>query len=288
MTRRFQRGRMPMLALGALLSSVPALSANETLPTVEVRGSREEVRREVQTFVGSITRMDGELVGRWRSFVCPMIVGVSEPQGEFIRQHIIDVYDSVRKKKRKSDEPCAPNLFVIISDEADQVIADWKERDPGMFRWKERDGVTRSKGPGAVQTWHNATEVASGMDPLIENPNAPPAVLTSGSPRIVSPVSEALTAVVVLVDSRATGKVTLAQLTDYIAMVSLAQLDLTVNLSGIDSILRLFAQPRPDVPPEGLTEWDYAFLRALYRISYEPKHQRRDIRARMVRELAPR
>ena len=101
-------------------------------------------------------------------------------------------------------------------------------------------------------------------------------------------MAEGITAVVVLVDARATGKVTLAQLTDYIAMVSLAQLDLTVDLGGINSILRLFAQPPPEVPPVALTEWDYAFLHALYRTSYEPVHQRRDIRARMVRELAPR
>ena len=59
----------------------------------------------------------------------------------------------------------------------------------------------------------------------------PPRVkLSAGSPRIVSPVAEGITAVVVLVDARATDKVTLAQLTDYIAMVSLAQLDLTADL----------------------------------------------------------
>lgn len=277
-----------MIALAALVCASPVLSANDPLETVEVQGSREAVRREVQSFVGSITRMDGELVGRWHSFVCPMVVGVTEPQAEFIRLQIIEVFDTVRKQKRKPGKPCDPNLFVIISDEADLVVADWKERDPGMFRWKERDGVSRSKGPRAVQSWHNATEVPSGMDPLIERSNAPPAVKTSGSPRIVSPVSEALTAVVVLVDSRSTGKVTLAQLTDYIAMVSLSQLDLTASLGSIDSILQLFAQSPPEAPPAGLTEWDYAFLRALYRISYEPLHQRRDIRARMVRELAPR
>ena len=44
----------------------------------------------------------------------------------------------------------------------------------------------------------------------------------------------------------------------------------------------------PDVPPVALTEWDFAFLNALYRASYSPMHQQRDLRARMVRELAPR
>ena len=93
---------------------------------------------------------------------------------------------------------------------------------------------------------------------------------------------------VVLVDARATGKVTLAQLADYISVVSLSQIDLSADLGGVDSILQLFSQPPADVPPAGLTEWDYAFLNGLYRASYSPKDQQRDIEARMVRELAPR
>ena len=257
------------------------------METVEVHGSRAQVRREVQTFVAGITRMDGVLVGRWEKVVCPLVVGVSEPQADFIRQRIIEVDDSVRKKPRKAGQPCPPNVFVIISDEAEQVIADWKQRDPGMFRWKSREGVSHSKGPGPVLTWHNATEVPSEGDPLID-PAAGPARATCSSPRIVSCASERISVVVVLVDARATGNVTLAQLTDYIALVSLSQLDLSADLGRLNSILALFAQPRPDVPPLALTEWDYAFLKALYRTSYEPLHQRRDIRARMVRELAPR
>jgi hypothetical protein len=114
-----------------------------------------------------------------------------------------------------------------------------------------------------------------------------PGCALSGS-RIVADCWEHITAVVVLVDARATGKVTLAQLADYISVVSLSQIDLSADLGGVDSILQLFAQPRPDVPPDGLTEWDYAFLDGLYRASYSPKDQQRDIEARMVRELVPR
>jgi hypothetical protein len=38
-----------------------------------------------------------------------------------------------------------------------------------------------------------------------------------------------------------------------------------------------------------LTDWDFAFLNALYRVGYySPMHQRMDVSARMSRELAPR
>ena len=271
---------------------------------MEVTASREKMRREIQTFVHKVTRLEGEFVGRWGEFVCPMAVGVSDAQAQFIQSRIIEVQNTVRKKKPKPDAKCQPNLFVIITDEADQVLADWKERDPGMFRWKSRDGVSRSGGTGPVRTWHNAILTTSdGVS--VNSASALPQVagnarVTTGSRINISAPScpllgrieagcwEHINAVVVLVDASKAGKVTLAQLADFISVVSLSQIDLSADLGGIDSILRLFAQPRPEVPPAGITEWDYAFLNGLYRASYSPVNQQRDVAARMVRELAPR
>jgi hypothetical protein len=216
------------------------------------------------------------------------------------------VQNQARKKKPSPDAKCDPNLFVIITDDADQVIADWKERDPGMFRWKTREGVSRSGGMGPVRTWHNA--ILTGSDGAAVNEASAltgagsyaNSQITTGSRlrinapswglngRIEAGCWEHIIAVGVLVDTRAAGKVTVAQLADYISVVSLSQIDLTADLGGIDSILQLFAQPRPAVLPAGITEWDYAFLRGLYRSSYSPMNQQRDIAARMVRDLAPR
>jgi hypothetical protein len=276
-----------MLALG-----LPAGAASDPLETVEVIGSREKMRREIQTFVHQVTRLEGEFVGRWGTLICPMVVGVSDAQTQFIQHRLIDVQDTVRKQKSDPNSKCRPNLFVIITDEADRVLEDWKERDPGMFRWKSREGVSRSGGTGPIRTWHNAiVEPADGSPStgsrLVKNlPNGTSSCPLSG--RIEAGCWEHITAVVVLVDARGTGKVTLTQLADFIGVVSLSQIDLSADLGGVDSILRLFAQPPPQVLPAGLTEWDYAFLKGLYRASYSPKNQQRDIEARMVRELAPR
>jgi hypothetical protein len=298
MTARPTPWRCVLAALCALSSLAPAHSASEPLDTVVVQGSREQMRREILTFVHKVTRLEGEFVGRWGRFVCPMAVGVSDAQAQFIQGRIIEVQNTVRKKKPNADAQCRPNLFVIISDEVDQVLADWKERDPGMFRWKSRDGVSRSGGTGPVRTWHNA--ILAGADGEATNQASALSQVSTTSPidigatscplngRIAAGCWEHINAVVVLVDTRAMGKVTLAQLADYISVVSLSQIDLSADLGHVDSILRLFAQPRPEVPPAGLTEWDYAFLKGIYRASYSPMNQQRDIAARMVRELAPR
>jgi len=298
--------RLLLSTMTAALFCSSAQPANPPLETVEVTASREKMRQEINTFVHKVTRMEGEFVGRWGGLVCPMVVGVSDAQTQFIQRRIVEVQDQARKKKSRPDAKCDPNLFVIITDDSDKVLADWKERDPGMFRWKTRENVSRSAGPGPVKTWHNAiltaadgravneasmltgrgnpssSQVTTGSRINIDKPSCP-----SGS-RIQAGCWEHINAVVVLVDARQTGKVTITQLADYIAVVSLSQIDLTADLGGVDSILRLYGRPPAEVPPMGITEWDHAFLNGLYRASYSPKNQQRDIAARMVRELAPR
>jgi hypothetical protein len=288
----FRRFPLALMANGWLLCCA-ARAATDPQETVEVTASRVQMREEIRTFVHKVTRLEGEFVGRWGVPICPMVVGVSDAQAQFVQQRLIEVQNKVRKTRPDPKSRCQPNLFVIITDEADQVVADWKVRDPGMFRWKTREGVSRSGGAGPVRTWHNAIE--EGADGRASSQSRyqlkmdinKPGCALSGS-RIVADCWEHITAVVVLVDARATGKVTLAQLTDYISVVSLSQIDLTADLGGVDTILRLFAQPPPDVLPTGLSEWDYAFLKGLYRASYSPKDQQRDIEARMVRQLVPR
>jgi len=286
------RRKLLSLGLSAALLVTAAQAATESLETVEVTASPEKMRREIQTFVHKVTRLEGEFVGRWGNFICPLVVGPADSQAQFIRHRLIEVQDTVRKQKSDANAKCRPNLFVIITDEADQVLADWKERDPGMFRWKTREGVSRSGGTGAVRTWHNAiVEPSDGSASTGSRLQIPKVAGSASCPllgRIEKGCWEHITAVVVLVDTRATGKVTLTQLADYISVVSLSQIDLSADLGGVDSILRLFAQPPPDVPPTGLTEWDHAFLNGLYRASYSPMDQQRDIEARMVRELVPR
>jgi len=293
MLTRLTHWRCVLISLWALSSLVPAHSANEHLETVVVQGTREEqVRRDIQTFVHKVTRLEGEFVGRWRALVCPMVVGVSDSQAQFMARRVIEVQNIVRKKKPDPDRECQPNLFVIITDEADQLLADWKERDPGMFRWKSREGVSRSVGTGPVRTWHNAIVGGAHGQGLTQTQHHLPIETQDGcgliDSRIQASCWEHITAVVVLVDTRATGKVTLAQLADFISVVSLSQIDLSADLGGVDSILTLFAEPPGEVPPAGLTEWDFAFLNGVYRASYSPMNQQRDIAARMVRELAPR
>ena len=93
----FLNRRALLPGLIAVLFAAGTHAENDPLETVEVTASREQMRREIQTFVHKVTRLEGEFVGRWGMAICPMVVGVSDEQAQFIQNRLIDVQDEVRK-----------------------------------------------------------------------------------------------------------------------------------------------------------------------------------------------
>lgn len=81
-----------------------------------------------------------------------------------------------------------------------------------------------------------------------------------GPGRLSTQVVDALFKTMVIVDTDMTGDVNTTQLGDYIALISLAQLDPRAETQGFDTILNLFSGDAQ----QGLTEWDRAYLVALY------------------------
>jgi hypothetical protein len=56
------------------------------------------------------------------------------------------------------------------------------------------------------------------------------------------------------------------QLSDYLSLVTLAQIDLNTDPAEFDSILNLFSNP---AAYSGLTDWDRQYIHALYRFNPE-------------------
>jgi hypothetical protein len=263
------------------------------LDTVEVVGHREKLGKEVQTFVSKLTQLDGELVSSWVMPICPKVVADDPAHAEYIRQRLLEVAAEV-PFDADTDAKCRANTFVVVTSAPERFIAQWKERDPGMFIWRPRRDVTRSPESLPVRTWHNVRiEPADGEVMLAGNtatfgsrlPSSAPKFKKKRASRIQSNVSENLQSVLVLVDTNKAAGVSLRQLADYIAMVSYSKVDLVADFGHSNSILRLFSEDETTVRPPGLTPWDLAFLRGLYRQSFEAVHQRTAISTRMVRDL---
>jgi hypothetical protein len=87
----------------------------------------------------------------------------------------------------------------------------------------------------------------------------------------------------VIVDIDRINGVNLAQLADYLAMVSLAQINPDADTSGYATVLNLFDAPEEN---SGLTQWDMAYLQGLYgslRTNRNPGASRTEIASTIVR-----
>jgi hypothetical protein len=118
-------------------------------------------------------------------------------------------------------------------------------------------------------------------------------VIRSGQPpsRLRRATRQDFLRVLVIVDARQSEGVQLQALADYLAMVSLAQLDPEGETVGTPTILNLFADHDSGRPmPAAMTQWDEAYLEGLYtarRTAPRDIWQRRDISQTMVEQLDP-
>ncbi len=104
----------------------------------------------------------------------------------------------------------------------------------------------------------------------------------SGPSHIHSGVVDELWRVLIIVDSTKLTGTTWQQLGDYLALVSLAQVDLAASPATFDSILNLFTNP---AAYSGLTDWDRTYVKGLYQFDQErnPKQQRGVLTGEMLR-----
>ncbi|HHX82838.1 MAG TPA: hypothetical protein GX696_07650 [Pseudomonadaceae bacterium] len=97
--------------------------------------------------------------------------------------------------------------------------------------------------------------------PAIFLPDFGTPLVRATASRIKSTVSDAIWGSLIIVDASKLENVDWPQLADYLAMVTLAQINPNGRPAGTDSILSLFSAAEP---PGSLTELDRIYLRSLY------------------------
>ena len=83
-----------------------------------------------------------------------------------------------------------------------------------------------------------------------------------------------------IIDASRTAGIDLHQLTDYVAMMGLSNIDIDVDVGDAPSILQLFSPARNIAP--GLSSWDSAYLTALYQTDQTSRSERFEIAQRVV------
>lgn len=247
--------------------SIPQQEAPVALEDVVVEGRRlEELTREFVDEVSAPPRRRG--LARWRGGVC---VGVANIRDE-VAQPLADRVSQVAMEYglRPGDPGCRPNILVVFTDDGQSLSAAMVERRRQIFHagvgGLDRGNVALrdfQNSDRPVRWWHVSlpTNAYTGEAGIRLPGGDAPMVVGEGLVNRGRNIRDDLNKVIVVVDMYQVENLSLPQLADYVAMVSLAQVDPDGDTSGYATILNLFDDPEGS---PGLTGWDRAYLGALY------------------------
>ena len=213
----------------------------------------------------------------WREIVSPDDGTTCEPYPETGRA------DCPAGEAHFPGEPgCAPQVNIVFATNAKETAAAMVESEPRMFMpvaghagmdlgRVALEEFAQSEKP--VRWWHVSLPVdartggaAIELDKNCGETFCPPTVNVAGPSRIHNGTRDDMVYVVVIVDATKLKGTTWQQLGDYLAVVSLCQIDPHTNPASFDSILNLFTNPKAY---SGLTDWDRSYVKALYEFDQE-------------------
>jgi len=285
-------------AIGISLSAVAFSADSLDQITVQAQRDREKLQHEVDTFVSSVIVPPlnyGDTLWRWEDKVCPLVAGLNKPQGEFVLSRLSQIVKSVGAPL--GSETCKPNFYVIVASEPELLLKEWWRRDPDLFAGEKGPIVNRLLAASRpIRVWYSAdTRGADGnfiigmMDAtsLRAHPNNEPVVNVRPSflgSRLTASAKRTIWSVIVVVDAKQVGSLNFGQLTDYIGVIGLAQINLDKPLGDAPTILKLFSAPEGARPQE-ITLWDRALLHGLYSTNPTDRVQRSQIQAVAFKDL---
>lgn len=265
---------------------------NQTVQLEDVEVIARARADMARTFVGRIVApARGRGLGRWKK-ICPGVANLDRP----VAQPIVDriATRAIDLGIEVEGAGCDPNIIVVFTTDAGALTRALVNAEPRVFR-HGGGGIDRGSAalrafqdserpvrwwslsvPIDSETGRRAVRVrgdrAGGPDARLAralgcNPNdcafagAPILQSAGGASRLNSQIVDQLYKSIVIVDIDAVSGLNAAHLGDYLAMVSLAQIDPEADTGAFDTVLNLFDNPGG---VSGLTEWDQTYLSALY------------------------
>jgi hypothetical protein len=268
--------------------TTPVTSATESppLPQVTAEPSRAALEQRVDAFVRAITRnpvsSDDDSLVRWSSPICPLVAGLAAEDVKIVSDRLSQISASAGAPLARA--PCQPNFIVIATAEPDRVLNAWYARDNRLFGDATPAQIRQfleSSQSRPVRVWYN---IDTGRKSGMRNGHFIPSNARAESSAFVGNTVFDFYSIFEIIDTRRTERTTLDQLTDYVAMTGLANVDLDADLGSAPSILRLFG-PSAENQPSGLSSWDAAFLKALYQSNQTSRAQRFEITQRVAQDI---
>ena len=286
-------GPRALILLPALLSlaGMPALaqSAPPTAPPSdptqleEIMVSGRPLEAQAEAFVASVgAAVESRKLATWSGPLCVGAAGLAAAPAGAMVDRVLDWAHSLGV--RVGGPGCDLNVLIVFSADADQAARDLVKARPLDFlpgsgsSHQGRRALRAFQSSGRpVRWWHLSLPVDPDTgDSLVrirgQAPYSAPREITRPSDlgdfgqivlgsRLYDDSLDALLSVVIVIDDAALEQTSFSQLSDYVAMVALAQID-PDTLPSVPSILGIFEIGAAHEPT--MSDWDQAFLQALY------------------------
>lgn len=293
---------MIALAIAALLVTSPVQDpspqtqpqAAEPAPATDL-GDIDVVGRPldtmINTFVNEVAAPNRHRgIARWDRDICIGVANLRPDTAQFLVDRVSAVAEDVGLNPGLPG--CKPTVIIIASDDPDGLAATLTHQQRRAFR---RGGSGMDRGRTALQRtfvasdrpvrwWQVSMPVDSEtgqrairipgecLSPCMNPEDYAPTIAVFAASNLSTQIVDNLTRAIIILDIDQVGQVSGQQLADYIAMITLAQIDPEADTRSYASILNVFEDP--DAAP-GLTNWDMAYLNGLY----DAQRTRKNLRA---------
>lgn len=273
-TRTFRLFFALSLPVLAWAGSNSAQAQPGNVDAIVVTGNREqqaEIAAEQAKLI-TLRPLGDNPLPRHYAPICVKVFGVDPAYGEVIVARVMSNSSSLHLPVGKNG--CQPNVWIGFSRDSKVEVEKLRSQLPEMFGTLSKVDVERIfRGSGAAQAWHSTEQRSEDGRPIpimiVDAPTGKAEMKINKqyqSGRLVSPVRSDINGSIVVFDAvRANGR-TVQQLADYATMRILAPVQDFDKApeGGAPTILQLFAEGAS--PVDGLTEFDWAYLSAFYKL----------------------
>jgi hypothetical protein len=293
------RAGMWIAAAIFVLANIGIAICADSLDQITVQAQRETLRKQVDQFFHSAilkSPFDESLL-RWEDAVCPTVEGMIRPAGEFVLRRLSEL--ALESGVPLAKENCKhPNLFIVVAQNPETFLKLLWRGHPTMYNTARgiapvRRFIEKSR---PIRVWYNVGSGAlsdeisglltasvdaglgAGDYPIVREPSS------GASFRLIFPTVRKIGTALVVIDPAQVGQLDIGQFSDYIAMVSFAEVNQDADLGANSTILNLFATSNAAAPLE-MTRWDKALLRALYTSEHGSRVQMSQMETRAINFL---
>ena len=258
---------LPIAAIPFVAMPVAAQAQGANGDQIVVTGAPSDPQA-IPDFVGAVSgRTDDGHIARWNSPICPQVTGLRDELNAYVGGTVTAIAEAVGV--RTGGDGCDPNIVIAFMHEPTEFIATLRRQRPAHLAsldLRERNALAASG--AAARSWSvNEFRTRDGRT-VRQNDgnNVDSDLVLGGSQGRASRISNELRAdfstVYLLIDLDQLEGVTMQQLSAFVAMQALTAADVSGPIHPDRTILNLFGSGVE--APADITDWDIAYLRALY------------------------